>query len=403
MTKIKSILKLWILFSMLLWLPTYSANIFFNSNYPDSRFPPTDKLHAWCTHSANVSLKTDWENIKTINLVLEYDLKKIKILRVVPIQNDSWTNYSIEYWKILFNKISKEETKEENISLFNIYYQSQESITWANFKFTQWSYLTTKYWKVISLEKIFSIPFAQAPECDPDIVPPSIELIKPINKSAWIALDSSFIFEIKDDWKWIDKKTLNLNIDDQDYKYNDDEVYWSWENLIVYPRKRLQTNKKINVEISISDKQKYWWANTKKQSFEVKTSSWLLLEDYIDPFRFREISQWYESYRWTQNECWLVWNIYIQESWTKKNLSKSILKKLWCPIPTESIELKDNNENLQKNVIIPQKETRKNYFSVFAILWRVLFLITFILKLHYRYWASKHKKIIEQFKKMNLN
>ncbi|MCF7835010.1 hypothetical protein K9M48_03050 [Candidatus Gracilibacteria bacterium] len=403
MIKNKSILKFGFLLAMFTSLPIYGANIFFNSTYPDSRFPPVDKLHAGCTHAANISIKTDGENINTISLVLEYDLKKVKILRVVPVDQSTGINYSVEYGKILFNKISNEEIKDKNTTLFYVYYQSQEDITGANFKFTQGSYITTKYGKVIPLEKVFSIPFEKAPECDPDIVHPSINLIKPINKSAGIALDSSFIFEIKDDGKGIDKKTLNLTIDDQDYKYNDDEVYRSGENLVVYPRKRLQTNKKIPIEISISDKQKYGGSNTESASFEVKTASGLVLEDYIDPFRFREISQGFQNYRGTQNECGLIGNIYIQEPGAKRNLSKSILKKLACPIPTETMELKDNEENIKTTILPIQEEKHKNYISVFGIIGRTLFIITFILKLHYRRGFSKHKKIIEQFKKMNIN
>jgi hypothetical protein len=36
---------------------------------------------------------------------------------------------------------------------------------------------------VISLNASFSTPFAKAPECEPDVVPPIIEMVKPLNKT----------------------------------------------------------------------------------------------------------------------------------------------------------------------------------------------------------------------------
>lgn len=395
---LKIILVLWFTIS----LPTYAANIYLNSTYPEARFLPADKLHAWCDHVANIAIESKWENISTINLVLKYDTKKIKIIRVVPIDQSSTTNYSIEYNKILFNKISNEDFKETKVALFNLYYKSNENITGNTFEFTEGSYLTTKYWRVISLNASFSTPFAKAPECEPDVVPPIIEMVKPLNKTNWVALDSSFIFEIKDDWKWIDKKQLKLHINNQNYVYDDNGVFWSWDQLIVYPRTRLPVNKLIPISISISDKQKYWWANIQNESFEVKTSSWLVLENYLDPFKFRELAQWYASFRWTQKECALVWNIYLQEDWIYQKSWKAILKKLWCPIPAQLQNIEEEKDATAAP-IVQEKIEKKSYISVFWVIWWTLFIITFILKLHYRHWFTKHKKMVEQFKKLNLN
>lgn len=398
----KNLLKIILIFGFIISSPIYWANIDFNSTYPEARFSPSDKLHAWCNHSANISIESNWENISTINLVLKYDTKKIKILNVLPVDQSKTTNYSIEYGKILFNKINNEDFKDTKTLLFNLYYKSDENTTEHTFEFTEWSYITTKYWRVISLNKSFSIPFAKAPECEPDVVPPIIEMIKPLNKTNWITLDSSFIFEIKDDWKWIDKKSLKLNINKQNYLYDDSEVFWSWDQLIVYPRTRLPVNKTIPISISISDKQKYGWSNNETQSFEVKTATWLILENYLDPFKFRELAQWYQSFRWTQKECALIWNIYLKDDWLYQKSWKSILKKLWCPIPAQLQNIEEEGQH-NATTIIQDKVEKKSYISVFWVIWRTLFFITFILKLHYRHWFTKHKKIVEQFKKLNLN
>jgi hypothetical protein len=40
--------------------------------------------------------------------------------------------------------------------------------------------------------------FADVPECEPDIIPPSLSLIYPKDTTARIALDQYFVFDIKD-------------------------------------------------------------------------------------------------------------------------------------------------------------------------------------------------------------
>lgn len=401
MNTAKNVLKVAIIAGLMISMPSYAANIFFNSTYPEARFAPSDKLHAGCNHSANISIESNWENINTINLVLKYDTKKVKILNVMPVDESKTTNYSIEYWKILFNKIWWEDFKDSKTVLFNLYYKSDENITGNTFEFTDGSYLTTKYWRVIPLKKSFTIPFSKAVECEPDLVPPKIEMIKPLNKTNWVSLDSSFIFEIKDDWKWIDKKSLKLNINKQNYVYDDNEVFWSGDQLTVYPRTRLPINKTIPISISISDKQKYWGSNDEKENFEIKTSSWLILENYLDPFKFRELAQWYENFRWTQKECALVGNIYLQDDWIYQKAWKSILKKLWCSIPAELQNIQEDEHNAAPTII--EKVEKKSYISVFWVIWWTLFIITFILKIHYRHGFSKHKKILEQYKKLSID
>ncbi|MFZ2150888.1 MAG: hypothetical protein WAZ12_03800 [Candidatus Absconditicoccaceae bacterium] len=401
MKTIKNLLKTILILGFTIGFPTYAANIYINSTYPEARFTPSDKLHAGCDHIANVVVESKGEDISTINLVLKYDTKKIKIIRIVPVDQSNTTNYSIEYGKILFNKINNEDFKDTKTALFNLYYKSDENITENKFEFTDGSYLTTKYGRVISLNKSFVIPFAKAPECQPDVVPPIIDMIKPLNKTNGITLDSSFIFEIKDDGKGIDKKSLKLNINKQEYLYDDNELFWSGDQIIVYPRTRLPVNKVIPISISISDKQKYGGANTHDEQFEVKTATGLILENYLDPFKFRELSKGYENFRGTQKECALIGNIYLQEDGLYQKSGKSILKKLGCAIPAQLQDI--NEEETIYTPTIQEKVEKKSYISVFAVIGRTLFVITFILKLHYRHSFTKHKKIVEQFKKLSLD
>jgi hypothetical protein len=70
-------------------------------------------------------------------LVLKYDTQKIKIINVVPMDQSKSTNYSIEYDKILFNKINNEAFKNTETALFNLYYKSNENITGNTFEFSE--------------------------------------------------------------------------------------------------------------------------------------------------------------------------------------------------------------------------------------------------------------------------
>ena len=55
--------------------------------------------------------------------------------------------------------------------------------------------------KKIYLEENIDLPFAQVPECDPDVIPPSIKLIFPVTITDPVAMDQYFIFDLKDSGK----------------------------------------------------------------------------------------------------------------------------------------------------------------------------------------------------------
>jgi hypothetical protein len=54
----KNLLKIILILGLFTSLPTYAANIFLNSTYPDARFSPSDKLHAGCNHMANIVIES---------------------------------------------------------------------------------------------------------------------------------------------------------------------------------------------------------------------------------------------------------------------------------------------------------------------------------------------------------
>ena len=74
----------------------------FDPLFSDSRFPPSDKLHAWCDHVIDVSL-TDYDKLEDLWLILSYSVDDINVTRIVPKQKE-WLDveYNIESWKIKF-------------------------------------------------------------------------------------------------------------------------------------------------------------------------------------------------------------------------------------------------------------------------------------------------------------
>jgi hypothetical protein len=58
MKKIKNLLKIILISGFIIGLPTYAANIYLNSTYPEVRFAPSDKLHAGCDHMANIVIES---------------------------------------------------------------------------------------------------------------------------------------------------------------------------------------------------------------------------------------------------------------------------------------------------------------------------------------------------------
>jgi hypothetical protein len=76
----------------------------------------------------------------------------------------------------------------------------------------------------------------------------------------------------------------------------------------------------------------------------------------------------------------------------------TIIQKVWCDLNSANTSLLTYEENLS-NGKNSEKEKYIN-LSVFATLWRVLFLITFTLKIHYLFGYMKHKNAN---KKLNKN
>jgi len=85
-------------------------------------------------------------------------------------------------------------------SLFHLDFQSKTGVTQTNLVVATGSYFVTNG-KIVYLQASFPLQFASVPECDPDIVPPSVDLVFPQDPTARTTLDQYFVFNIQDDGK----------------------------------------------------------------------------------------------------------------------------------------------------------------------------------------------------------
>lgn len=396
MTKTKKILSLWIVWILwFVWFVVRGAKVTLQPLYSDVRFQPADKLHAGCTNSADILFSPQWQKITKFTLTLYYNPENVEITRILPTTKDGILSSKIEYNKIILdvenpNFTSSTETK----SFFQIYFKSdivgKESILlWT------WSQAITAN-KTYPLEWTFNLDFEKVPECEPDIVPPSINLIYPKDSSERIKLDQYFIFDIKDIWKWIDKNSIIINFGNKQYFYWSENIKRNGNYLTFYPSEWIPIDTGMDINIIIADQQSYGWANKTESSYTFTTATGMSLTKEVDPMMFRRIAQEAGKISASVDECVLLADLYSTSEVTYQKELKSIIQKLWCNLNTVDTSLLESSENIPNKIDTQQKQYMN--ISVFATLGWILFFITFTLKIHYMFAYRKHKKINESRK-----
>ena len=211
----------------------------------------------------------------------------------------------------------------------------------------------------------------EVPECDPDIVAPSVILLFPSDKTwEFVALDTYFKFEIEDSWKWVNEDSIKIRIDNTAYTLADIEHVRNGNDLTVYPDIWMPFNTWFEVRISVSDKQAYWKSNDTVKTYKFQTSDELKLLNEINPVEFRKIVNMSQYLKWTKDECRLLSEVY--SDWMQKNLDavKSINTKLECG---ELVVIEKTWD------VVSVNKNDGKYFSVFAMMGRVLFWSFFFL------------------------
>lgn len=389
-----TMIKKYLFALMLLFLgsSTYAAQLFIEPQFADSRFEPADKLHAGCLHTAKVSIKTSSkEKLSSFRFVVSYEPEFLEIIDIKPNDTYKWIlDSKIEYDKIIVSLLNKSIPQWTTTELFTISFKSNEYASGSILAIRKPSYVIDQNNKEILVFTEQKLSFAKVSECEPDIIPPTITLVKPQNTSQVLGLDSYFTFSLKDQGKWIDPNSIVINFDGITYSWKDSAFTLEKDQLSFYPKKWLPIGKTLDLTISVSDKQQYWWANTSKKTFNFITHNGIVFENALTPTMYRNLIGKANAIYATAEECaalaFLGTNaLTIQFPFDPL---ESLSKKINCPFDkNEIISAVEKNKSTVKSTV---------FISVFSVLGRVLFVIAFILKLHYLVSYKKHKRLVKR-------
>lgn len=368
---------------------TYAAQLLIQPKFSEPRFEPANKLHAWCINKATVSIKTSSkENLSSFRFVVSYEPQNIEILEIKA--NDTYKDImdsKIEYDKIIISMLNKQIPQWETTPLFTISFKSNEFATESLLAIRKPSYVIDQNNKEILVFVEQKLAFEKVPECEPDTLPPTITLIRPENTSKLLGLDSYFSFSIKDLGKGVDKNSVVVDFDGVTYTWTDSAFAWKEDQLTFYPKKWMPIGKTLDLNISVNDKQIYWWANTSTKTFTFTTQNNIAFENNLSPTQYRNLAEKAKAIYATAEECAAL------------TLLGNNASSIQFPFePIESLSKKINcsfDKNKVINSLEKNKDTAKStvFLSVFSVLGWVLFGITFILKLHYLASYKKQKKI----------
>lgn len=363
--------------------------------YSDKRFPPTDKLHAGCMQNADITLATELD-IKDIRVTLQFDPEKIDILRILPDNKnrDEVIDYDIKYGEISYSHKNMVYNPWYEIKVFSMMFNSKKDISNVDFVFGSGSYAVTQWGQRINLEWQVAIPFANVPECDPDIIPPSVTLIRPVPSESGIALDSLFVFEIKDIGKGYDPESIYILIGQDAYTINTAWVAFSGEYLVVQPKTWLPVASEIDVKVSVSDLQVFGWANRTEKTFIINTASGVVLDDNINPMELKQRSRELRQNQWSSEECRLLQSLQWFIAEDSRKMIEDVAAKIECDLvlAVEPLSWEDAMHGSASVLLVQEK----SWLSLFAITWWILFFVTLLLKLHYLASYKEHKKLLTE-------
>ncbi len=374
----KKIILLWLF--ILSFLGFSFAQVSLDPIYSSERFKPFDKFHAGCENQINVVFDLQDALINGVNAVLEYNNDDISISKIIaPWEKENNLSYVVEDQKITFNKLKTDNDGLDKV-IFQLFFESEVDLSDTSFMFVTGSYIVNDLWDMIDLWWNYSFEFASVPECNPDIIAPSIDLLFPQIKTwSYAALDSYFQFKINDQGKWINKDSIKISIDGIKYDMSNIEHEWDEDVLTIYPDNWLAVGSEVPLNIQVEDKQVYGKSNLTYKEFTFQTSTWLYLLNEIDPVQFRKLVNKEKYYKWSVEECELISKYYNLEDDAWKEILMSINKRLSCPEIVENVEL-----------IMDNGVEEEGKYSVFAVLGWIMFGLLFTIRL-FSWLGRSHK------------
>lgn len=384
------ILLSWLLFSFSF------ANIDFLPHYSDARFPPSDAFHAGCQQTIDIKFSlTESATLNVLNAVIQYNPDELTIDKIVP-EKEKELNlaYLIQENKIMLTKLKGDTTKADTVT-FSLTFTPKSNSSHLAFRFVDGSYILDNLGKMVSLDGTYDFSVAEVPECNPDIIPPTVNVIYPVTWTQ-LPLDSYFVFDLKDEGKGINKDAIVITIDGVPYTSVFDGLTWEKNKLKFVPDMRLPMDKDIKITFKVADKQVYWWANITEKTFTFHTATWFDLLNPVDIKDFRLFSSTLQSLQWSLRECNLLENIYHYVLPRHQELLLSIGKRIRCDKILSGFAMWAFAVSMPQKSLFPAIEPQKKWISVFAFLWWFLFVVSLWLKTFYIYRNHKHRKIVKK-------
>lgn len=376
--------------------PVLAIKVSLDPLYMDARFTPADTLHAGCINSANVAFQSEGQEVENVHLVFSYLPKDIQIVRVASTADKSLINYNIDYDSLVLNYLNQKSKKLSNVTLFQVYFKSLDSLTSTVLSLDKWSYALLKNGEKVTLNSKSQLTFAKGMECDPDEVPPVISLVSPQNNQELIPLDRYFVFDIKDTGKWVDKQSIKIDFAWEQYTSADTAyLQRNGDYLIFYPKTWLPVDAELTLTITASDLQQYGWANEIKKNFTFATAKWMLLLNNISPEIYRKITSKAFNTFASAPECRMLKQLYAGIDTTSQKILGDVFTKLACDVSDLSAFVQQQTTDKVHAADMTSLQANKKA-SVFTVLGWALFGIALSLKLYYYVAYRKHKKIAEQ-------
>jgi len=345
--------KIVFIFIFVLWILWFSfAQVDLSPVYTSDRFQPSNMFHAWCENEIDIVFDLEGWDINAINAILKYKKKDIKITKVLfKWDKENKLKYTVSDDAIILTKLKSNTWWVDHV-VFQLFFKWKSDLKNTSFEFETWSYIVDISGNMIGLDDNYIFDFASVPECNPDIVPPIVELLFPIiNTWEYLPLDSYFKFKIFDDGKGVNKGNINILLNNQKYNLSDIDCEWSGDVLTLYPDAWFSIGSDVKLEIIVDDKQVYGKSNFVDKKYKFKTSTWLSFLDNISPVEFRRIVDFYNNSKMIDT---LSWSIGVLSSWSNKDL-------------------------IDDNIVVATSTSF--WFSVFAVLWWIVAWLLLLMRL----------------------
>ena len=315
----------------------YANNIVVQPIFSDKRFPPVNKLHAGCMNSFDVKLNSK-DSIGEVRIEIDFDADDIRIGRIIPSTQLENATIKIDNGKITFYQSPIPNDFDLRMPLFSVFFSNSESTTKSTIKFIN-SYTTSIQGDKNILDSSHTLNFAKVPECNPDIIPPKIELIYPKPNATNIPLDSYITFKVTDIGKGIDKQSVKISINGEKFTSNNPAVSRSGNYITITPTNWLPVNQQITITMQIADLQKYGGPNIQEKSFVATTSSEISFMQKVTPQQIRQIFDKANTaveeipVQASSTECTLLQTMYEKADLYYQYKLQTIMEKLSCEIP----------------------------------------------------------------------